>query len=39
LPVRRDVGEGGEGKKILIQLINHHKKTAEAAKNRVRRYF
>jgi hypothetical protein len=26
-------------KKILMQLINHHKKTAEAAKNRVSRDF
>jgi hypothetical protein len=25
--------------KILMQLINHHKKTAEVAKNRVSRYF
>jgi hypothetical protein len=26
-------------KKILMQLINHHKKTAEAIKNRVSRDF
>jgi hypothetical protein len=26
-------------KKILMQLINHHKKIAEAAKNRVSRDF
>jgi hypothetical protein len=26
-------------KKILMQLINHHKKTAEVAKNRVSRDF
>jgi hypothetical protein len=26
-------------KKVLMQLINHHKMTAEAAKNRVSRDF
>jgi hypothetical protein len=38
LAVKRDVREGEEGqKKILMQLINHHKKTAEAVKSRVSR--
>jgi hypothetical protein len=37
--IRRDVGEGREGQKIIMQLINHHKKTAEAAKNRVNGNF
>jgi hypothetical protein len=35
--VRRDIEEGEEGQKILMQLINHHKKTVEAAKNKVSR--
>jgi hypothetical protein len=35
--VRRDVEVEGQGNKILIQLINHHKKTTEVAKNKVSR--
>jgi hypothetical protein len=33
------LGKAEKDKKILIQLINHHKNIAEAAKNRVSRDF